>query len=568
MGFHAYFTGRNRYDPSEGNQSSMSQVCDQNLSRRRFLEFLCQGAVAAAGTSAVGSLLSACVAAPARPGGGVLKGIAPSSEDALLLAEGLGYSILFKRGDPINVNERFGDCNDFTAFVPLDPAQHSDGLLWVNHEFFMPVFVSGGPIPRNSKRNRDDVLREQLEVGGSIVRIRRGRDGRWEPVRDDSRNRRITAQTRIPFAWDHPIAGAREAVGTLGNCAGGTTPWGTILTCEEQHLEFYGERDYVDGVPGGRAKDTCIYGWETVFDYPPEHYGWTVEVDPRTGQAKKLVALGRFGKEGATVARGKDGRCVVYSGDDEMDRCLYKFIADSPGTLERGTLYCADIAQGRWIPLSLEANPRLKPYFKDQTDLLTRARLAALLAGGTQLDRPEDIEIDPASGAVFVSLTNHAGKGNHFGSILRIQEKEGDPLSLEFESSTFKSGGPETGFACPDNLAFDRKGNLWFTSDISSSSLGKAQYAAFMNNGLFVVPLTGRGAGKVTQVASAPVHAELTGISFSPDGKTLFLSVQHPGEETKDQSVPTSRWPLGGIEIPRSAVVAIEGPALDALMIG
>lgn len=534
---------------------------DRDVSRRQFLEFMGHGTLAVAGTSLMGSLLGACASAPSRSASGALAGIQPSTADDLILAKGLSYSILSKRGDSINSTERFGDCNDFLSFTPLDPKNPNDGLLWVNHESLLPVFVTGERISKGKPRKREDVMREQFEVGGSILRVKRGSDGRWKAVMNDPRNKRISARTSIPFAWDRPIAGSNRAMGTLGNCGGGTTPWGTILTCEEQHLEFYGDRDYRDGKPAGRMSDSCLFGWETVFDYPPEHYGWTVEVDPRSGIARKLVALGRFGKEGATVAQAKDGRCVVYSGDDEMDRCLYKFIASAPGSLEKGTLYCANIEQGRWIPLSLEETPRLRNYFADQTDLLTRARLAALLAGGTQLDRPEDIEIDPKSGAVFISLTNHSGKANYFGSIMKLVEKGNDPLSLEFEASIYKTGGPETGFACPDNLAFDRNGDLWFTSDISSSSLGKPPYERFGNNGLFLVPMSGPGAGKVVQIASAPIEAELTGPTFSPDGKTLFLSVQHPGEDTKNAATPTSHWPMGAKEPPRSCVVAVEGLA-------
>lgn len=541
---------------------------EQNsLSRKEFLEFMGRGALGLASMTFMGGMLASCAGLRKKGTGFSLQAIAPSSKDELLLADGLNYSILLKHGDALNKTEYFGDCNDFTAFIPLVSSNPNDGLLWVNHEFLLPLFVSGHRIQKNEKRKKADVLREQLEVGGTIVRLRRDANGQWKPVLDDSYNKRITARTRIPFAWDRPIAGANEAIGTMGNCAGGVTPWGTILTCEEQHLEFYGDRDYgFDGTPSGRLTDSCIYGWETVFDYPPEHYGWTVEVNPRTGSAKKLVALGRFGKEGATVSTAKDGRCVVYSGDDDIDRCIYKFVAAQKGSLEQGILYVANLGQGRWIPLVWETNPVLRRVFKDQTDVLVRARLAGLLVGGSQLDRPEDIEVDPYSKAVFITLTNNRNKGNDFGSILKIIEKNNDPLSTEFEASTFLTGGPSTGFACPDNLAFDKKGNLWFTSDISPTWVNTGVHAPFRNNGLFVVPMRDKNAGQVIQVASAPIEAEFTGPSFSPDGKTLFLSVQHPGEASESLQAPNSHWPHGGNSIPKSSVVAIQGTALDRLI--
>lgn len=77
--------------------------------------------------------------------------------------------------------------------------------------------------------------------------------------------------------------------------------------------------------------------------------------------------------------------------------------------------------------------------------------------------------------------------------------------------------------------------------------------------------MKGKNAGKFFQVASGPIESEFTGPSFSPDGKTLFLSVQHPGEESKSVESPTSHWPEGGKAMPRPAVVAITGPALEKL---
>src|SRR5690606_12867326 len=114
-----------------------------------------------------------------------------------------------------------------------------------------------------------------------------------------------------------------------------------------------------------------------------------------------------FGHECATVVKAADGRCVVYSGDDRRDRCLYKFIADKPGSLERGTLYVANLESKRWIPLDRSKDKRLSTKYKDQLEVLIRAREASYEVGGSRLDRPEDIEVDPATGAVLVTLTNN-----------------------------------------------------------------------------------------------------------------------------------------------------------------
>jgi uncharacterized protein len=194
-----------------------------------------------------------------------------------------------------------------------------------------------------------------------------------------------------------------------------------------------------------------------------------------------------------------------------------------------------------------------------------RCRQAADLLGGTKLDRPEDIEIQPGTGDVIVSLTNNKPKGNFYGSLLRLHELDGY-AGRRFESSTFLAGGPETGFACPDNIAFDRKGNLWMTSDMYGGDMTNPKLAPFGNNGLFYVPMSGPEAGKVLQVASAPTDAEFTGPTFLPDGETLLVCVQHPGELTTDPANPTSRWPNGGTDMPRSSVVAISGPALKQLL--
>ena len=245
-------------------------------------------------------------------------------------------------------------------------------------------------------------------------------------------------------------------------------------------------------------------GWTNFFDNPPEHYGWVVEVDPQTGKAQKHIALGRCAHECATVKELADGRLVVYTGDDAVNQCLYKFISDKPGSLSEGTLYVASLTFGKWIPIQYQDSKVLQKFFKNQTEVLIRLREAAKYLGGTPLDRPEDIEIDPINGNVLVSLTNNSTVKNYYGSILKIVEDGNDHSSLTFQAETFLAGGEATGFACPDNMAFDRAGNLWFTSDISGSLMNKDPYKAFKNNGLFFVPRSGPQAGQVIQMASAP----------------------------------------------------------------
>jgi secreted PhoX family phosphatase len=206
---------------------------------------------------------------------------------------------------------------------------------------------------------------------------------------------------------------------------------------------------------------------------------------------------------------------------------------------------------------------RLKKVFKDQTDILIHCRQAAKLVGATPLDRPEDIEVDPITGDVLVACTNNKKANRPHGKILKIKENNNDPKSLNFSHEVFLSGGEQSGLSCPDNLAFDKNGNLWVTPDISGYEMHKHHYKNFGNNGLFVIQRSGPQAGKPIQIASAPKDAEFTGPVFSPDHKTLFLSVQHPGELTVNLEKPTSSWPTG--HMPKSAVITLSGPILNQI---
>ncbi len=524
------------------------------LDRRDFIRFMGRG-------TAAGIAIQFLPAWADRARGGAgrsFRAISPSSDDALVLAEGLKADVLLRWGDALDHQGDlyFGYNCDYTAYFPLPSI--NEGLLWVNHEYTHPLFFSTSTV---GGKSREQTELEMRNVGGSVVHIRRDH-GLWQPVLGSPYNRRFDALTHIPFAWPEPIDGMASAVGTVQNCAGGVTPWNTVLSCEENYQSAFGDYAYDHGGGKRLVTDKAVDEWYLYFNHSPEHYGWVVEINPFTGTAKKLISLGRFCHEGATTVEAADGRCVVYMGDDAAGECIYKFISDRPGSLDSGELYVADTFNGRWLSLSFERNAKLQAHFKSQTDVLLRTREAARIAGGTPQDRPEDIKIDPLTGAVIVALTNNKANKNLFGSLLKIEEAGGDPLAMDFSSSVFLMGGEASGFACPDNLAFDRHGHLWMTSDISSSAVGKKEYAPFKNNGLFVIPMRGANAGRVLQVASAPVDAELTGPFFSPDGNTLFLSIQHPGEESTDLNRLTSHWPDGGTSIPKPSVVAISGPLL------
>jgi len=465
----------------------------------------------------------------------------PTYADDLVLAEGLKYDILMKWGDSLG-DRKFGFNPDYIAFLPQEDGT---ALMWVNHEYPTPMFVSG------LERNLENVKKEREVVGGSIIHVKE--TDKWEVIKDSPYNRRIDANTKFTFAGGVKVAGTNDCVGTFGNCAGGVTPWGNILTCEENADQFMGDPDFKTR---GTIPST-EFGWERFFPFPAEHYGWVVEIDPKTGVGKKQTGMGRFAHESATVTVARDGRCVVYSGDDRNDEHLYKFIADKPGTLDTGKLYVADFKKGKWISLQREDHKVLRKLFKNQLEILIYTRTAAKAVGATPLDRPEDIEIDERNKNVYVALSNNFGKGEYYGQILKVVEKGGDPLSLEMKGSYFAVGGEKSGWAAPDNLAFDNKGNLWMVTDMSSGLMGKKPYKKFGNNGLFKFSMSGPDAGQAVQMASAPIGAELTGLCFSQDYKTLFLSVQHPGEKSKSMKELDSHWPDGGNSVPKPAVVAI-----------
>jgi uncharacterized protein len=534
----------------------MKNENELGISRRNFVKFMSGTGLATTNLGLL-STLSSCSGLKAK---GPVKlpftALSPSSKDELQLSEGFNFEIISSFGDALNdKGEIFGSNNDYTAFFSMG---ENEALLWVNHEYPDALFVS--KYVKGMKYTKEMVDLQRESVGGSIIHIKRsGKGKKWELVKNSHYNRRITGTTEIPIIAPRDIEGSRVAIGTLANCAGGITPWNTVLTAEENYQDFYGEREF-----GTRKIGPSRNKWERFYKNAPEHYGWVVEVNPFTGAAKKLTSLGRFSHESATCVRAKNGKVVVYSGDDKAGEFVYKFISSEKNGLEKGELFVADIKKGRWLSLDIEKQPKLKAKFKDQLDVLIHCRVAGRILGATPLDRPEDIEVNPYTGDVFVALTNNKGAGNFHGSILKISEAGADHTSLSFQAGDFMVGGKD--FSSPDNMIFDRRGNMWMVTDISGSSIGKGSYKQFGNNGLYYIPMRGPLQGKVFQIGSAPNDAELTGLSFSSDGDTLFLCVQHPGEKSKSFKSLTSHWPKGGNAVPQSSLVQITGSALDELV--
>ncbi|HQY19326.1 MAG TPA: DUF839 domain-containing protein [Ignavibacteria bacterium] len=496
--------------------------------------------------------------------------IFPSSEDKLFLPKEFEYTIIRKWGDEIADGVPYGFNNDFSGYVPIDflsgGNNSEDGLLIVNQEYPSPLFINNYSDEdfRNGRiKTSEEVNKEKLSTGINIFHIKRI-DGKWKFVNDNRYNRSINGTTIIKLSGK--TAGSEEmkfkefASGTLANCSGGITPWGTMLSGEENFQDHYA------------SDNIWEYRWNDADkDFIIEHYGWVVEIDPFdiNSVPKKRTSLGRFRHENVTVGISSSGKAVAYMGDDKVNECVYKFISKNNfnpdkrsanmDILDEGDLYVADFLKNKWQLLDFEKRDDLKSIFKSQADVLVNCDKAAKTVGGTECNRPEDIEINPKDRSVFISFTNNSKKEDYFGSIVRIMEKDNDPESLDFEWEVFAKGGADTGFSCPDNLTFDNDGNLWVLCDISTSKINKEPYSEFKNNSLFMIPVSGIDKGKAFLFATGPVDCEMCGGTFTPDGSTMFLSIQHPGEGSLYYDQPTSRWPEYGDDIPRPAVVAITG---------
>jgi uncharacterized protein len=482
--------------------------------------------------------------------------------DALTLPRGYKYQILAPWGEKLNDTQEIGFNHDFVGYFPIDMLEggtsSEEALLTINHEYANALFVGGNT---SKDRTSQQIEAEMKAVGVSVVRVKKS-SGKWEIV-PDKRNRRIDAFTEIELtgpARGHAIVkGATTVKGSVGNCSGGQTPWGTLLTCEEN----------VDGYAAA---------WKG-SGYEAMHQGWVTEIDPFNPdwKPKKRTAMGRFRHENAAVTVAKDGRVVAYMGDDMRDACVYKFVskgkfdpknrAANLELLSEGDLYVADFGKGKWLLLDFDRNAKLKDakksdgtaLVKDQAEVLADARASAIAIGGTPTDRPEDIEIHPKTGEVYIALTNNSIHGNFFGQIVKLREKGDDWTSTEFRWQPFAVGGAQSGFGSPDNLVFDPYGNLWMVTD--TSTWGKDTIYDFLgNNAMFFFPTEGPDAGKAYRFCTGPNEAELTGPVWTPDGKTLFLSVQHPGEDSPSLESTTSSFAAKpSTKVPRPTLVAIEG---------
>ncbi len=405
----------------------------------------------------------------------------------------------------------------------------------------------------------------------------------------------------------------KKVLGTFNNCANGQTPWGTYLTCEENFNGFFGAstEDFAADKHQKRygLKNKSDYQWfgqDARFDLSknpnePNRHGWVVEIDPMdpTSTPLKRTALGRFKHENAALTIDNSGHVVVYLGDDERGEHLYKFVSNGKynpddqaanrDLLAEGTLYVARFSatdgalkgQGEWLELTHGKNGlTAENGFADQAEVLIFAREAATQVGATTMDRPEWVAVNPDGKSVCCTLTNNKYRGvegknqpvggpnprakNHYGQIVRWWPRGGDHTAAAFDWDLFViAGNPNVGeglyagssnvtadnmFNSPDGLGFDAAGRLWILTDGNYSNDG--EFAGMGNNQMLCADPQ---SGEIRRFATGPIACEITGLTFSPDQRTLFVGVQHPGEE-----LAPSHFPAGGDSKPRSTIMMVQ----------
>jgi hypothetical protein len=573
-----------------------------------------------------------------------------SSVDTVVVPKGYTAEVLIAWGDPVSDGPAFrqdasntadeqsrqwGMHNDGMVYFPIHRSQR--GLIVQNNEYTDDglLFADGvnNWTPEKTKKslNAHGVSIIEVTKRGGFPRDGRRRRGDWDVVRPSPFARRITGMTPIeiggPAAGDARLrtigdpTGTR-VLGTLNNCAMGFTPWGTYLACEENFNGYFRKNGPQTNLEKRYGINATGFGYlwhttDTRFQVDaepnePNRFGWVVEINPFKPHSTpvKRTALGRLKHEGAWVQESRNGRVVVYMGDDERNEYIYRYVSNLPwrqarhqgiNPLDDGILYVAKFhadGTGEWLPLTPD-NPSLAGW--SLNDILINTRGAADAAGATMMDRPEWIDTFPKDLTAIVTLTNNNRRGstpssinnpdgstaagsarppvdaanpraiNNYGHIIRWYYRQdwteptfgwnifalcGDPENPVHGSTIFGDK-----YGSPDGIYVDPSGLIWIQTDVSTSTINSGNYTGFGNNVMLAAHPETR---ETRRFLVGPNQCEITGVFMTPDRRTMFVGIQHPGERPDDlpgdPSNPKqfSSWPDGESGgRPRSACLVI-----------
>jgi uncharacterized protein len=611
-------------DPRPATQG-FDQVVEAAISRRGFLSgLLAFGSGAAA--MGLGTMLSSTSAqAQAAASRFAFKPIGIATDATIHVPEGYSWDVVVRWGDKL-----FSDAAEFDHATGGDAAtadrifgENTDGMemftigshqvIAVNHEYVNPE-INLPQTADGTPATLEDVRKLQNLQGVSVFEVAEGPNG-WAPVVDSPFNRRITHLT--PMLISGPAAGhdllkteadptGTQSLGTFNNCGAGKTPWGTYLTCEENFNGYFGSSNaeaeispefkrYGIGVETRYAYEK----FDARFDFSqnpnePNRAGYVVEIDPAnaTSTPVKRTALGRIKHENAACVVARDGRVVVYMGDDERGEFLYKYVSngiyvpggDTSTLLDDGNLFVARFTEdgkGEWLALTPELTGMT------QAEICIHTRIAASKVGATTMDRPEWVAVNPVAVEGYCCLTNNSRRGvkpnaggdetpvggpnpraeNNYGQIVRWYPENDDHAAIDFDWDLYVmagnpvvhsdayagSGNINEGnmFNSPDGMMFDSTGLVWIQTDGEDSNEG--DFAGMGNNQMLAGdPATGR----IERFMTGPVGSEVTGLTWSADKRTMFVGIQHPA----------APFPDGEGKLARSAIVAIKRD--DNAMIG
>jgi len=489
-------------EPNTSGNEHVRSVVETAIQRRLLLQGAAVGAgalvIGGAATQAAAAVTGASLAATAATEGWTP--VEPNVRDLVSVPGGYTSRTVIAWGDAVeygapafdafhqteeSASKQFGYNNDFVGVLPINDRQ---ALLVTNHEYTNEELMFPAGVYTSAETKRIAIQSHGL----SVVQLHKvGTKGEYvvNPVKAGSRyNRRITGTTE--FVVDGPAAGdarlktsadatGTTVLGTLNNCAGGITPWGTVLSGEENFNQYF---DKSGMVPAEYATSYKRYGlsgsgsrgWSEVdprFDLSTEpnepfRFGWIVEVDPfeKDEAPRKHTMLGRFKHEGANIIVADNGQVVAYMGDDERGDYLYKFVsagsyvdgdrAHNKTLLTSGTLYVAKLTgddafatdaqgnfapadgeydgAGQWIKLTTDTESFVPGF--SVADVLINTRLAADTVGATKMDRPEDVEPNPVNRKIYAALTNNSDRS------VKYPVDEANPIAKSYVRDAI--GGP------------------------------------------------------------------------------------------------------------------------------